>query len=160
MTSISGLGSTVPFSLAPASGAATSVPLTTSNTAGLVQDAVTLSSEASALSTLGGSSSLYDAAGLLQQFASAGTAQGTAVSPSPGDGTDGGASAQTAQDAGVVAQLPQDSTTSGLYNATGALSALPSDQNANWAQLVQQQPELAGTAVADATTLGIISQLA
>ncbi|MDE2584176.1 MAG: hypothetical protein KGN39_02170 [Betaproteobacteria bacterium] len=163
MTTISNLG-TISY---PSLSTATTSPSTATDTAGtgtntgvdsgLVQDAVTLSSEADVLSTLG-TGSLYNPLGLLQQFTNAGSLQGATLSATSGDSAAG--TSQAYQDSNIVAQLPQNSSASGIYDASGLLSALPSSPSTSWDQLVQQQPDLAGTAVADATTLGVVSQLA
>ena len=142
---------------APATGQ-TTIPSNspTGNNPMLVQEAVTLSSEAAAVNSLGigAAGPLYDATGLLQQLSAAGTLQGPSLSPSAGE--DVASTVQAYQDMNVVATLPQSSATSGIYNASGVLSV---DQNANWAQLLKQQPDLAATAIADSTAQGIVSQL-
>ncbi|WP_434632891.1 hypothetical protein [Chromobacterium sp. CV08] len=114
-------------------------------TPALAGEAAQLAQDSSAIVLLGGSGgdvSTYDAAGLLNGFATAGTLQGGVLTPS------GGESAQDSSDQQIVSQM--------LGGGSGAASAL----NGNWATILQSNPSLAGEAVADSTNGSIVDTMA
>ncbi|AUH49651.1 hypothetical protein CXB49_01790 [Chromobacterium sp. ATCC 53434] len=116
-------------------------------TPALASEAAQLAQDSSAIVLLGGDSGsdvgTYDAAGLLNGFATAGTLQGSALSPS------GGESAQDSTDQQIVSQMLGASS-------SGAASSL----NGNWATILQSNPALAGEAVADSTNGSIVDTMA
>ncbi|POZ62663.1 hypothetical protein [Chromobacterium alticapitis] len=115
-------------------------------TAALASEAAQLAQESSAVVTLGGgvgdNFATYDATGLLNSFASAGTLQGAALSP------DSGVSAQDSTNQQIVSQ--------NLGGASGA----GSDLNGDWATILKQNPALAGEAVADSFNGSIVDTIA
>ncbi|AOZ50355.1 hypothetical protein [Chromobacterium vaccinii] len=114
-------------------------------TPALASEAAQLSQDSSAIVLLGGGGSdvsTYDAAGLLNGFATAGTLQGSLLSPS------GGESAQDSTDQQIVSQT------------LGAADSAGSSLNGNWATILQSNPALAGEAVADSTNGSIVDTIA
>ncbi|MCD4485833.1 hypothetical protein LQR31_15260 [Chromobacterium vaccinii] len=115
-------------------------------TPALASEAAQLSQDSSAIVLLGGGGgsdvSTYDAAGLLNGFATAGTLQGGLLSPS------GGESAQDSTDQQIVSQT------------LGAAGSAGSSLNGNWATILQSNPALAGEAVADSTNGSIVDTIA
>ncbi|MEN3810824.1 hypothetical protein ABH309_10430 [Chromobacterium piscinae] len=113
-------------------------------TPALASEAAQLSQDSSAIVLLGGGSdvSTYDAAGLLNGFATAGTLQGSLLSPS------GGESAQDSTDQQIVSQT------------LGAAGSAGSSLNGNWATILQSNPALAGEAVADSANGSIVYTIA
>ncbi len=115
------------------------------STAALAAQAAQLAQESSAVVLLGGNSSdsgTYDAAGLLNGFATAGTLQGSLLSPSSGE------TAAQSTDQQILSQT------------LGASSSAGSSLNANWATILQSNPALAGEAVADSTNGNIVNTIA
>ncbi|POA98163.1 hypothetical protein C2134_13295 [Chromobacterium sinusclupearum] len=114
-------------------------------TTALAAQAAQLAQESSAVVLLGGNSSdagTYDAAGLLNGFATAGTLQGSLLSPSSGE------TAAQSTDQQILSQT------------LGASSSAGSSLNANWATILQSNPALAGEAVADSTNGNIVNTIA
>ncbi|UTH76673.1 hypothetical protein [Chromobacterium sp. IIBBL 290-4] len=114
-------------------------------TAALAAQAAQLAQESSAVVLLGGGSTdtgTYDAAGLLNGMATAGTLQGSALSPSSGE------TAAQSTDQQILSQT------------LGATSSASSSLNGNWATILQSNPALAGQAVADSTNGNIVDIIA
>ncbi|WP_199154613.1 hypothetical protein [Chromobacterium sp. ASV23] len=114
-------------------------------TTALATQAAQLAQESSAVVLLGGSGSdtgTYDAAGLLNGFATAGTLQGSLLSPSSGE------TAAQSTDQQILSQT------------LGTSSSAGSSLNANWATILQSNPALAGEAVADSTNGNIVNTIA
>ena len=127
--------------------------------AGLAQTAVSLSAEGNIVATLGGGSSsslTYDAAGLLNSLAQAGTA--TSSVQTAGNSSNP-ATAQNSTDQGIVSTLTSSPTTSGVYNSSGTLQGLQSNTSANWASALKANPSLASAVISDSINQGIVGTL-
>lgn len=140
--------SPVSGSLYPTSSPAVTAPPvdTSSALGGMVQDSVTLSSESGIVATLEGGTSSYSASDLLNSMMNAGP-QGTSSSPSD-QTTQQSSSTQTG-----------NSTTSGIYDASGALQSLPGDINSNWASVLKGNPSLTNVVAQDTVDQGIVGTL-
>ena len=125
-------------------------------TLGMVQDSVSLSTEADVLAALGGGTPTYTATGLLNSMASAGSLQGSPLSAS---GQDPQTVAQDTTAQGVVGTLSSDPSLAGVYNASGVLQSLPADVNSNWATVLQSTPSLTGVVTQDSLDQGIVATL-
>lgn len=122
----------------------------TSN-ASLGQEAAGLSTEASVVATLGGSSSglgMYTATGLLNSLATAGADTETGSGPAQ----------QTNVDEAILGTLPASSTTSGIYDGSGVLqnTAAPT-LSSNWADVLKTDPGAASVVIAASFTKGILA---
>lgn len=131
----------------------------------LSSDAATLSGESAVVASLGGGSTgtgLYTPTGLLSAIDQAGDPDAVAAVPDVGSATpdQAAASAQQALDQGVVGTLATSASGSGVYGGTGVLQGLPSAQlTANWTDILQSNPSLAGQAVAASYNQGLVSSL-
>jgi hypothetical protein len=125
-----------------------------------VASAVSLSSDASIVSILGGSSSptVYSAQGFLNSINSAGTTTTQATVPTIG--TDTSQVAQLADDAGVVGTLaPSTSSESGVYSATGGLQNLSASVSATYSSILKTNPNLTSSFVSASYNSGIVGTI-
>lgn len=151
---------------------ASSVPA--SADAGLAQQASALSTTSGIVATLGSASGttaqVYDAAGLYNSIAQAGTSTNTSAATNGGAtsgaaaGTSGNTavSSQQSLDSAILSSLPSATVNSGFYNGTGVLqSTSTSNANltANWASALQSNPNLSRIVAADSYAQGIIGTL-
>nr|WP_198981066.1 hypothetical protein [Herbaspirillum sp. ASV7] len=134
----------------------TSNPVSTTNDPAALQQALELSSEASVIVTLGGSSSssdslTYNAAGLYNSFVNAGSSAN--ITP---DTTQNQATQSLQQ--GELGSISSTTATSGIYNGSGVFTGqdgLTPQESA----LLQTNPDLASTFVSDAATQAIVGSL-
>ncbi|HEY8099257.1 MAG TPA: hypothetical protein VIF82_00740 [Burkholderiaceae bacterium] len=140
-----------------------STPIVKTADPGLVQTAVELAANASAIASLGNSGTAlqtYDAAGLLNSIAQAGSAPSTSI-PVPSSGTDTQTEGQQLIDQSVVGTLPSDPGTSGIYSSAGTVQNFSGVNNStDWATVLKSNPNLAGTVIADSYQQGIVGLLA
>ncbi len=138
----------------------------------LSKTAVTLASDASVIATLGGaagSTPVYDAAGMLNELVQAGSSATSSSSTDSSTATTtdstttsstGTQSSQESLDQAIVGSLSSSPSTSGIYTAGGSLQTSSStDLTSNWATLLQTNPQLATTAIADSFDQGIVGTL-
>jgi hypothetical protein len=164
--SISPIGASTPASYQyspPASPIAS--PVVASTDPGLAQQASALSSTAGIVATLGTatttSAQTYDAAGLYNSIAQAGTSTAPAVTVSA-TGGNAQLAAQQSLNSSIVSALPSSSATSGFYNGSGVLQSTSSDNanlTANWTSALQTNPNLSHVVAADSFAQGIIGTL-
>lgn len=133
--------------------------LSRTSDASLAAEAASLSATSAVVASLGGSSgvAVYTPAGLLDSLAQAGTVAEPVTLPEPGSDTS--QAAQQAQDQGVLAALGSSPSASGVYTGTGTLQSLPSSTSSNWADILKAHPSLAGTAIADSFSAGLVGNL-
>jgi len=126
--------------------------------AALASQATALSAESAVVASLGGSSgvSVYTPSGLLNSIVQAGTAPQPVQVPPPGSNVDASQSAAQAQELAVVNTLSSSPEQSGIYTGTGGVAALPS----TWADVLKNQPGLAGNAISASFNAGIINTIA
>lgn len=124
----------------------------------LSSQATALSAESAVVASLGGSSgvSVYTPTGLLNSIVQAGTVQEPLQVPTDGSNVDTSQTAPLAQDLGVVSTLSSTPEQSGIYTGTGGVAALPS----TWADVLKNQPDLAGNAISASYNAGIINTIA
>ena len=129
----------------------------TSNSA-LSSQATALSAESAVVASLGGSScvSVYTPSWLLNSIVQAGTVQEPVQIPPQGSNIDTSQSAAQAQNLAVVNTLSSTPVQSGVYTGTGGVAALPS----SWADVLKNQPNLAGNAISASFNAGIINTIA
>ncbi len=127
---------------------------------GLAQTAVSLAAQEGIVATLSGAPTspvTYDAVGMLNALIQAGT---TTQSTS---GITGAATpqseAQSLINQSVAISSASSSSTSGIYNASGTLSGSTSVSSANWASVLQANPSLSATLIADSVNQGIVGTL-
>lgn len=160
MTTISNVSSASSYGYNfPAANVGGSLPAQTSD-AGLVQSAVSLSSQGSIVASLGGGSSspvTYDAAGLLNSLVQAGTPPSTALTV--GNNANPQTTAQNSTNQAIVSAMPSAPATSGIYNSSGPLQSLPSNTSANWANALKANPNLASVVASDSLNQGIVGTL-
>jgi len=173
--SASPIGVTTPatFQYSPtASTSGTASPVVASTDPGLAQEASALSATAGIVATLGATSTTtaltYDAAGLYNSIAQAGTSTTTSSAGATAASTSGSnteVSAQQSLDSAVLSSLSSStssSATSGYYDGTGVLQSATSDSaslTANWASALKANPNLSQVAVADSYAQGIVGTL-
>lgn len=156
----------------------TSSPVVQSSDPGLAAQASALSTTSGIVATLGSASGVttgvYDAAGLYNSLAQAGT---SATTPTTGATTTSGsttgssnnssaaaavASAQQALNSSLLSTLPGGSY-SGFYDGTGVVQSTSSaggtNLTSNWASALQSNPNLAHTVAADSFAQGIVGTL-
>jgi hypothetical protein len=185
--SVSSLNTITPASLLiPVSGTGStaktgsSSPVTASGDAGLAAQASALSTISGVVATLGSgtSSPVYDAAGLYNSIAQAGTVTSPGSTSGTGtDNTDSGgstttgnttsaaaaaASAAQSLNASILSSLPGGSY-SGFYDGSGVVQSTASaggtNLTSNFASALQANPNLAHTVAADSFAQGIIGTL-
>ncbi|MGA8863264.1 MAG: hypothetical protein WB444_05585 [Gallionella sp.] len=157
MSTISGISALANNSL-PTSTAAN--PVLQTSIPGLAQSAVSLSVQEGIVATLGGNSAspvTYDAAGLLNALIQAGTPNQSA--PTTSNVTSPQAAAQNQVNQDIANALPSSPAASGIYNASGTIQGLPSNTSANWASILQANPDLSSTVIADSVNQGIVGTL-
>lgn len=165
--SISSIGAATPatYQYSPTvSTIGTASPVVTSSNPGLAQEASALATDAGIVATLGSaqatSAQTYDAAGLYNSIAQAGTSTGPAITvPAGGNSQE---VAQQALNSSVVSGLPSSSAESGFYSGSGVLqSAIPgsADLTANWASALKENPNLSSVVAADSFAQGIVGTL-
>ena len=183
MTTISSSLPTSAYTYTSPTGSAGSgtTPVATTTNPSLPGTAVTLSTEAGVIATLGANQdtgvTTYNAAGLLNSFVQAtnpsqATPQTTNSVPAtnPLLSTSQTASSNDTLDQAVINSLSSTSTNtdassgisglSSVYNANGLLQTSTStDVTSNWVTLLKQDPGLAGNAIADSMNQGIIGTL-
>ncbi len=158
------------------SAANTASPVVASNDPGLAAQASALSTTSGIVATLGSASNtgaqVYDAAGLYNSIAQAGTSTAATSSTGSTTGTSGSgnstsaaaeaASAQQALNSSILSTLPGGSY-SGFYDGTGVVQSTASaggtDLTSNWASALQTNPNLSRTVAADSFAQGIIGTL-
>lgn len=126
-----------------------------STDAGLVQDAVDLSSDAGVIAQLGVPNltlPTYNAAGLFDQLVLGDTAPAALTIPAAG--TDTQSIIQQLADSALVDTLAFNSVASGIYTSTGTLQNTGLD--ANWAGILQSDANFAGTVAADTFAQSIV----
>ncbi|HEX8956655.1 MAG TPA: hypothetical protein VF798_10285 [Burkholderiaceae bacterium] len=173
--SISSLNTINPASLlipvantASTTGSSTASPVVQSSDPGLAAQASALSATSGIVATLGSSNGVtaqvYDAAGLYNSIAQAGT---SAAASSTGGGNESSAaaaaaSAQQALNSAILSTLPGGSY-SGFYDGTGVVQSASSaggvNLTSNWASALQSNPNLSRTVAADSFAQGIIGTL-
>jgi hypothetical protein len=127
---------------------------------GLAQTAASISYQSGIVATLGEVSSsalTYDATGLLNSIAQAGTLTQPALTPS--QGLSAQSTVQNLINQDVVNSLPSTPATSGIYTASGVLAGLSSTASANWASYLKSNPNLAATVITDSFNQGIVGTL-
>lgn len=136
-------------------------PVAQTNRPELARVATDLSIDASVVVAFGGSLNnalTYNAAGLLNTLVQAGTVSEPAEVPpidSPAQSV-----IQQARDEAIISTLSPVPSSSGIYTASGALQGLASAElSANWAAILQSNPDLAGTVVARSLAQGITRTL-
>jgi hypothetical protein len=131
---------------------------------GLAAQAGALSTTAGIVATLGTASSgvqTYDAAGLYNSIAQAGTST-TPTLPTPASGANAPLEAQQSLNSAIVGSLPNSSVDSGFYTGSGVLqnaSANSASLTSNWASALHANPNLAHVVTADSYAQGIIGTL-
>jgi hypothetical protein len=125
-----------------------------------VASAVSLSSDASIVSILGGSSAptTYSAQGFLNAINTAGTT--TTAATVPTKGTDTSQVAQLANDAGVVGTLSGTAAQAGVYSSSGGLQNLSASVSATYASILKTNPNLSSTFVSASYNSGIVGTIA
>jgi hypothetical protein len=121
--------------------------------------AVSLSTNAGVVSSLGGAGSLtYGATGLFNSLAQAGQLSGAALTP----GANSQTNATQSLNQGILNGLPSTSTSSstqavnsGVYNSAGTVQST----STNWANALKANPSLASTVIADSYNQGIVATL-
>jgi hypothetical protein len=118
---------------------------------GQPQQAVTLSYDAGVVATIGGgaAATTYDAAGLLNAFAQAGTAASV----------DGSGSTAPSLDQDLVAALSPPAQTASLYSVSGGLQSTYSDVTTSFANILKTNPSFAGTVIRDSYNQGIVGTI-
>ncbi|MBV8665932.1 MAG: hypothetical protein JO269_05540 [Burkholderiaceae bacterium] len=141
-------------------------PVVQNNDPGLAQQVGALSTTAGVVATLGSapaSTQTYDAAGLYNSIAQAGTSTAPALTaPAAANAASAPSVAQQSLNSAIVSSLPNSAVNSGFYTGTGTLqSAEPTGANltSNWASALQANPNLAHTVAADSYAQGIIGTL-
>jgi hypothetical protein len=142
---------------------------------GLAAQASALSTTSGIVATLGSSSTdsqVYDAAGLYNSIAEAGTttsntgsSTGSTGSTSSGDTTSAAAAAASATqslNSSILSTLPGGSY-SGFYDGTGVVQSTSSaggtNLTSNWASALQANPNLSPVVAADSFAQGIVGTL-
>jgi hypothetical protein len=151
----------------PVNAASAASPVGASNDPGLAQQASTLSATAGIIATLGTAaatdSQTYDAAGLYNSIAQAGTSATIAAPVTvPAEGGNTQVAAQQSLNSSILSTLPNSSVTSGFYNGSGVLQSTASsgaNLTANWASALQTNPNLSHVVAADSYAQGIIGTL-
>ena|GEM_PF-1049874 len=148
-------------------------PVVAGGDPGLAAQVGALSTDSGVIATLGGStgSQVYDAAGLYNSIAQAGTSTGTGTSGSTTGSTTTGnttsasaAAAAAAQslNSSILSSLPGGSY-SGFYDGTGVVqstsSASGTNLTSNWASALKSNPTLSHTVAADSFAQGIIGTI-
>jgi hypothetical protein len=157
-------------------------PVTSSGDPGLAAQVSALSTTSGIVATLGSASGtsaeVYDAAGLYNSIAQAGTstnaATGTGSTTGTSTGTSAGTSststsaaaaavsAQQALNSSILSTLPGGSY-SGFYDGAGVVQSTSAAGGANltsnWASALQSNPNLSRTVAADSFAQGIIGTL-
>lgn len=152
----------------------TSSPVVASNDPGLAQQVSALSTTAGVVATLGTASSsdalTYDAAGLYNSIAQAGTsttaASTTASTGTAASGSDTASTATPSLDSSILsAAYPTTSASSvasGFYTGSGVLQSdttSGSNLTANWANALKENPNLSSNVAADSYAQGIVGTL-
>ena len=134
--------------------AGTSAPyVAQTGNAGLVQAASNLAVQAGVVATLGSSTGVpltYSAAGLFDSFVQAG------ASPTPLAPTVSSSQAQNVVDQGIVGSLPISQSSSGVYNAPGAVI---SGNSVDWALALKSNPSLSYQIAADSFSQSVVGTL-
>lgn len=151
-------------------------PVVAGGDPGLAAQVGALSTDSGVIATLGGStgSQVYDAAGLYNSIAQAGTSTGTGTSGSTtgstgsttaGNTTSASAAAAAAAqslNSSILSSLPGGSY-SGFYDGTGVVqstsSASGTNLTSNWASALKSNPTLSHTVAADSFAQGIIGTI-
>jgi hypothetical protein len=168
--SVSSINSVSPYLTTPSVTSSVSSPVVASNDPGLAEQASALSTTSGIVATLGSTSSsdqVYDAAGLYNSIAQAGTSTNTSSTASSGTSsgtttTPTAASAQQSLNSAILDTLPTSSSNTGFYDGTGVLqsaSTTGTNLTANWASALQANPNLSRTVAADSYAQGIIGTL-
>ena len=164
--SISSIGAVAPISYQyspTASGSAS--PVVASTDPGLAQEVGALSTTAGVVATLGTSTSsdTYDAAGLYNSIAQAGTSTSTTPTVTvPSAGSNVQQAAQQSTDSSIVGSLPSSSAASGFYTGSGVLQSASTNSatyTANWASALKANPNLSHVVAADSFAQGIVGTL-
>ncbi|MFI4941188.1 MAG: hypothetical protein ACHP7O_12715 [Burkholderiales bacterium] len=148
----------------PVTTDASASPVVASTDPGLAQEVGALTTTGGIVATLGAASTAtqtYDAAGLYNSIAQAGTSTTTPVAV-PAAGTNTQVSAQQSLDSSIVGSLPSSSVESGLYSGAGVLQSASSNSAAltsNWASALQANPSLSKVVAADSYAQGIVGTL-
>ncbi len=151
-------------------------PVVTSSDPGLAAEASALSTTSGIVATLGSNSGtdtqVYDAAGLYNSIAQAGTSTstasttGTSSTSSTTDNTTSAAAAAAAAtqslNSSILSTLP-NSNYSDFYNGTGVVQSTTSsggtNLTSNWASALQANPNLSAVVSADSFAQGIVGTL-
>lgn len=140
-------------------------PVVASNDPGLAQQASALSTTAGIVATLGTTTTTtaqtYDAAGLYNSIAQAGTSTAPAITV-PAAGSNTQVATQQSLNSAIVSAFPNSSTASGFYTGSGVLQSASSDSatlTANWASALKANPNLAQVVSADSYAQGIVGTL-
>ena len=181
--SVSSLNTINPASLlipvtntATTANASANSPVVASSDPGLAAQASALSTTSGIVATLGSNSSadtqVYDAAGLYNSIAQAGTTTSTTNTGSSASSTTGSsntssaaaaaASAAQSLNSSILSTLPGGSY-SGFYDGTGVVqstsSASGTNLTSNWASALQANPKLSPVVAADSFAQGIVGTL-
>lgn len=171
--SISSINTVAPVSYqyTPVVSTSSASPVVASSDPGLAQQVGALSTTAGIVATLGSApatTQTYNAAGLYDSIAQAGTTTTTTPTlavPTSGSGTNTQVEAQQSLNSSILSSLPGSSTASansGFYTGTGVLqstSATGTNLTANWASALQTNPNLASVVTADSFAQGIVGTL-
>ena len=139
-------------------------PLLPPSSTELAATAVNLSNDASVIATLGNTGStslaLYDAAGLLNSHAQAGTQSGASLTVPPA-GTNISNLVQQIQNQAITNVLAAASGQSvpALYAADGSSTGLAPNLAIVYAGLLKSDPNLAGTVISDSLKRGVVRSL-
>lgn len=149
------LGSLDPYGLGSSASSGTPNPVTAASNPAAVAQAVELSSEASVIVTLGGSSSgnsglTYNAAGLFDAIVNAGSSAGTST-----DLTQNQASQSYYQ--GVLGSIVMPDATSGIYDGSGMFAG--QGLSSELSLLLKSQPDLTGSIVEDIVNQNVVGGL-
>lgn len=152
---------TASFGYSPSSTTSSDVTLSPASSPALSRIAVDLSVDASAIVTIGSSGTeilTYSATDFLNSLATAGTLSEPPSVPPPD--TDTPYLLQQAANQAIVDAVASAPASAGIYNASGTLQNLPSsDLSTNWALVLQSNPRLASTVIANSLAQGITHTL-
>jgi hypothetical protein len=133
-----------------ATAASTAAPVARTSSGAQAQNAAALAGDSAVVSLLGGGSGAltYDAAGLFNAFAQAGTSAA------------GGATGTESLDQQILNALaPANAGPTGLDALAATVSTAGIDQNASYAAILQQDPGAAAKLITESTEQGIIGTI-
>ena len=154
------------YQYTPSASTGSVSPVVSSNDPGLAQQVGALSVTEGVVATLGSAPSAtqtYDAAGLYNSIAQAGTSTSTTPTVTvPSAGSNVQQAAQQSTDSSIVGSLPSSSAASGFYTGSGVLQSASTNSatyTANWASALKANPNLSHVVAADSFAQGIVGTL-